>query len=102
MKKKENFMLKEEEQILKDTLAICLARLIRLHYTYYKNKKFDTFDQYCNGYTSFTILSEKEKLELYHTVDKIIEQEYNLFFAHYELDKPIYLVDISGKDDIEC
>lgn len=34
MKKKENFMLKEEEQILKDTLAICLARLIRLHYKY--------------------------------------------------------------------
>ena len=63
MKRKENFMLKEEEQILKDTLAICLARLIRLHYKYYKNKKFDTFEQYCNGYTSFTILSEKEKLE---------------------------------------
>lgn len=60
MKKKEKLMLKEEDQILKDTLAICLAKLIGLHYKYYKNKKFDTFDQYCDSYTCFTILSEKE------------------------------------------
>ena len=102
MKKIEKLMLKEEDQILKETLAICLAKLIGLHYKYYKNKKFDTFDQYCDSYTCFTILSEKEKVELYHTVDKIMEQEYNLFFAHYELGKPIYLVDVSGKDDFVC
>ena len=82
MKKKENFMLKEEEQILKDTLAIYLARLIRLHYKYYKNKKFDTFDQYCNSYTSFIILSEKEKLELYRIVDKIDRKSTRLNSSH--------------------
>lgn len=101
MKKREKFIL-EEEQVLKDTLALCLAKLIRLHYKYYKNKEFNTFKQYCNSYTYFDILSEDEILKLYHVVNGIMEQEYNLFFAHYELDKPIYLMKNSERNDIKC
>lgn len=98
MRKREQFIL-EENQVLKEELTRTLARLIVLHYKYYKNNEADTFEQYCNSFNSIIILTDEEQVELYHNVDSIIERENNLFFAHYELDKPIHLVDVSGKDE---
>ena len=91
--------LEDSTELLKEQLAELLAAQIYLYYTYYKNKKFESFEQYCNSYNAFFLFNKKETLELYHKVDSIIEEKYNLFFAHYELDEPIYLVDISGKEE---
>lgn len=98
MKKYDSY-LNDANELLKEHLAELLAAEIHLYYTYYENKKFESFEQYCNSYNSFFILNKKEKLELYHKVDSIMEEKYDLFFAHYELEKPIYLVDVSGKDE---
>ena len=37
--------------------------------------------------------------EIYKNVDSILEEKYDLFFAHNEKDQPIYLVDISGREE---
>lgn len=100
MRKRERF-IQEENRVLKEELAHMFARLIVLHYKYYKNNEADTFEQYCNSFNSVIILTDQEQIEIYHKVDSIIEKENNLFFAHYELNKTIYLVDVSGKDEYD-
>ena len=47
----------------------------------------------------FINYSEKEQEEIYKNVDSILEEKYDLFFAHNEKDEPIYLVDISGREE---
>lgn len=87
--------------MLKVELAHMFTRLIVLHYKYYKNNEADTFEQYCNSFNSVIILTDEEQIEIYHKVDSIIEKENNLFFAHYELNKSIYLVDVSENDEYD-
>ena len=47
MRKRKQF-IQEENQVLKEELAHILAKLIVLHYKYYKNNEADTFEQYHN------------------------------------------------------
>lgn len=89
-------LLHEEEQLQKSYLISFLADLIRLYYKYNKNEKFDTFEQYLNGYKSFYLAeSKEEQIEIYKEVDNVIMSRYELFFAHYELTEPIHCVDVS-------
>ncbi len=92
-------ILKEEERVQKSYLISYLADMIRIHYKYLKNKDFDTFNQYlnsCNGIIS--IKSIEERIMIYREVDDVIMRKYKLFFAHYELEEPIYLVSVVGKE----
>ena len=68
--------LEDSTELLKEQLAELLAEQIHLYYTYYENKKFDTFEQYCNSYNAFFLFDKKEILELYHKVDTIMEAKY--------------------------
>ena len=89
-------LLHEEEELQKRYLISFLADVIRLHYKYYKNEKFDTFEQYLNGYKSFYLAERKEEqIAIYKEVDDVMMIRYELFFAHYELTEPIHCVDIS-------
>ena len=70
--RKRKKLLQEESKLLRSYFINLLADLIRLHYKYYKNEKFDTFEQYLNGYKT-----------------------YELFFAHYELTEPIHCISVA-------
>lgn len=93
---------KEEEQSHKKFLAYIIADMIYIHYKHYKNEKFESYDQVYHSSMQFIHYSEKEQEEIYKNVDSILEEKYDLFFAHNEKDEPIYLVDISGKEDEVC
>lgn len=95
MSKREK-LLYEEEQLQKSYLISFLADAIKLHYKYFNNNKFDTFEQYLNGYKSFYLAeSKEEQIEIYKEVDNVMMSRYELFFAHYELTEPIHCVDVS-------
>lgn len=100
MRKYEKYML-ESSELMKKYLIELLAAEINLYYKYYKNKNFESFEQYCNSFNSSFEFTENEMLDIYHKVDTIMQEKYELFFAHYELENPIYLVDISGKEESE-
>lgn len=92
-------LLKEEEMLHKSYFINLLADLIRLHYKYYKNEKFDTFEQYLNGYKAlYLVNSKEEKVKLYREIDDILLNKYKLFCAHYELEEPIHLISIEEKE----
>ena len=86
-------LMKEEERVQKKYLIIYLSIVIDLHYKYFKNEEFDTFQQYFNS-ISVIKYSKKEKEEIFRKVDSLLEKRYGLFFAHYDWNKLIYLVDI--------
>ena len=89
-------LLHEEEQLQKSYLISFLADMIRLHYKYFKNNKFDTFEQYLNGYKSFYLAeSKEEQIEIYKEVDNVMMSRYELFCAHFELTEPIYCISIA-------
>lgn len=87
--------MQEEESILKTYLIKILAEVIALHYKYYKNEDFETFEEYLNSYKSFLLVeSKEEKVKLYREVDDILLNEHSLFFAHYILDKSIFCISV--------
>ncbi len=89
-------LLQEESKLLRSYFINLLADLIRLHYKYYKNEKFDTFEQYLNGYkTLYLVESKEEKLKLYREIDDVLLNKYELFFAHYELTEPIHCISVA-------
>ena len=93
--KREELLL-EEDKLQRTYLIRLLADLIRLHYKYYKNEEFDTFEQYLNGYnTLYLTESKEEKVKLYREIDDVLLNKYELFFAHYILDKPIHLISVA-------
>lgn len=96
--------MKEEERIQRKYLVMYLSIIIDLHYKHYKNEEFDTFKQYMNGGLGNIKYSKEETEAIFREVDKLLERRYGLFFAHYDLNKPIYLVDVSNKEkeSIEC
>ena len=88
-------LIQEEEKIHRVYLTKLLADVIGLHYKYFKNKEFDTFEQYLNGYKSFLLVeSRKEQIKLYREVDDLLLNNHSLFFAHYMVDKPIFCVSV--------
>ena len=94
MNKREE-LLREEDKLQRSYLISLLANLIRLHYKYYKNEEFDTFEQYLNGYkTLYLVESKEEKLKLYREIDDVLLNKYELFFAHYELNEPIHCISV--------
>lgn len=95
MNKREE-LLREEDKLQRSYLISLLANLIRLHYKYYKNEEFDTFEQYLNGYkTLYLVESKEEKLKLYREIDDVLLNKYELFFAHYELTEPIHCISVA-------
>lgn len=89
-------LLQEESKLLRSYFINLLADLIRLHYKYYKNEEFDTFEQYLNGYkTLYLVESKEEKLKLYREIDDVLLNKYELFFAHYELTEPIHCISVA-------
>ena len=94
-------LLQEESKLLRSYFINLLADLIKLHYKFYKNEKFDTFEQYLNGYKSlYLVESKEEKVKLYREIDDVLLNKYELFFAHYILDKAIYLISVE-KEELE-
>lgn len=95
MNKREE-LLREEDKLQRSYLISLLANLIRLHYKYYKNEEFDTFEQYLNGYKAlYLVESKEEKLKLYREIDDVLLNKYELFFAHYELTEPIHCISVA-------
>ncbi len=95
MNKREELLL-EEDKLMRAYLIQLLTDLIKLHYKYYKNEEFDTFEQYLNGYkTLYLVESKEEKLKLYREIDDVLLNKYELLCAHYILDKPVYLVSVA-------
>lgn len=92
----------EEEKVHKQLVTRFIAEMIYIHYKHYKNEKFESYNQVYHSSMQFIHYSEKEQEEIYKNVDSILEEKYDLFFAHNEKDEPIYLVDISGKEDDVC
>lgn len=89
-------LMQEEERIQKRYIVMYLSIVIDLHYKYYKNEKFETIQQYFNSVSTIKY-SDKEKQEIFREVDSLLEKRYDLFFAHHDWDKPIYLVDMSNR-----
>lgn len=95
MSKREK-LLQEEEKLQRSYLINYLADVISLHYKYFKNKKFDSFEQYLNGSKSFYLVDGKdEKIKLYKEIDDVLINRHELLCAHYILDKPVYLVSVA-------
>lgn len=89
-------LMKEEERVQKKYLIMYLSIVIDLHYKYYKNEEFETMQQYFNSVSTIKY-SDKEKEKIFREVDSLLEKRYGLFFAHYDWNKPIYLVDIANE-----
>lgn len=87
---------KEEDRVIEQYLIELLANLIFIHYKYFKNISFDTFNQYCNSYST-KIYNQKERIKLYDRVNEVLQKKYKLFFAHINLDDSIYLIDVSKR-----
>lgn len=95
MDKREELLL-EEYKLHRSYLIQLLTDLIKIHYKYYKNEEFDTFEQYLNGYkTLYLVESKEEKLKLYREIDDVLLNKYELFFAHYELTEPIHCISVA-------
>ena len=88
--------MKEEERVQKKYIIMYLSIVIDLHYKHFKNEEFDTFEQYFNSISTIKYC-KKEKKEIFRKVDSMLEKRYGLFFAHYDWNKPIYLVDIANE-----
>ena len=95
-------MKAEEEISHKKFLAYLIADMIYIHYKHYKNSNFESYNQFYHSSMQFINYNKKEQEEIYQNVDSILEEKYDLFFANNEKDEPIYLVDISGKEDDVC
>ena len=91
--------MQEEEIIQRKYLVKYLSIIIDLHYKYFKNEKFDTFQQYINSGFGNIKYSREEVKAIFREVDSLLERKHGLFFAHYDLEKPIYLVDVLKKEE---
>lgn len=92
----------EEEKVHKQLVTRFIAEMIYIHYKYFKNENFETYEQMYNSSMQVINYDNESQDEIYKNVDSILEEKYDLFFAHNEKDEPIYLVDISGKEDDVC
>lgn len=88
----------EEEQSHRIFIANFIADMIYTHYKYLKNKDFETYEQMYNSSMQVINYDKDIQNEIYKKVDSILEEKYDLFFAHNDKSSPIYLVDISGKE----
>ena len=92
-------MKKEEELSHRMFLANFIADMIYIHFKHFKNEKFETYEQMYNSSMQFIQYDDEVQDEIYKHVDSILEEKYDLFFAHDDRSAPIYLVDISGKEN---
>lgn len=88
----------EEEKSHRIFIANFIADMIYIHYKYLKNEKFENYLQMYNSSMQFIQYDDEVQDEIYKHVDSILEEKYDLFFAHNDKLAPIYLVDISGKE----
>jgi len=91
-------MKNEEEQSHRLFIANFIADMIYIHYKYLKNENFETYEQMYNSSMQVINYDKEIQNEIYKHVDSILEEKYDLFFAHFDKSAPIYLVDISGKE----
>lgn len=89
----------EEEQSHRIFLANFIADMIYIHFKHFKNEKFETYEQMYNSSMQVIHYDNEVQDEIYKHVDSILEEKYDLFFAHNDKYAPIYLVDISGKEN---
>lgn len=54
-------LIKEEERVQKKYLIMYLSIVIVLHYKYFKNEEFDTFQKYFNSISLLNIVKKKKK-----------------------------------------
>ncbi|MGN1311949.1 MAG: hypothetical protein ACI4U4_02920 [Bacilli bacterium] len=95
---KRKMLIKEEERIQRKYLVMYLSVIINLHYKYYKNEKFETFQQYINSGVGNIKYSKEEVGDIFREVDSLLEKKYGLFFTHYDLYKLIYIADVLNKE----
>lgn len=75
----------------KELVALYLAKVISAHYKHCGNANFLTFNHYCN----LLLVNASKRQELYEDVDRVMLKKYQLFFAHLQLDTPIFIVDLT-------
>lgn len=92
---------KEIRLFHKKWIAEYLAKVIEIEHRIYGNENTNSYNAVYNGCTDVINYGNEEMEEIYDMVDKILEEKYQLIFAHKELDKPVYLVDLS-EDVSKC
>lgn len=96
---KRKILKKREEEYQRKYLVMYLSEIIKLHYKYFKNEKSKTIQQYINSGFCNKKYSKEEIEDIFREVDNMLEKKYGLFFAHYDLDKPIYIIDVINKEE---
>lgn len=84
----------------KRLLADYIAYQIMLDHIYYGNDKADSYSACYNSSWDQINYNNEEQEEIFRMVDDILEQQYGYIQAHYDKNLPIYLVDISGKEEM--
>ena len=88
MKKIEKINAREKE-VYKLLIATFIAKI---NYKYYKNKGIKTYNSiYISSFDTFNI-NDKDKQDIFNEAEVILEQQEKLIFAHYDADKPLYMV----------
>jgi hypothetical protein len=91
MKKIEKINAREKE-VYKLLIATFIAKRISINYKYYKNKGIKTYNSiYISSFDTFNI-NDKDKQDIFNEAEVILEQQEKLIFAHYDADKPLYMV----------
>ena len=86
---------KEIREFHKYWLAVYIARVIETINRTCGNENASSYNAVYNSCQDVINYTNEEKEEIYELVDNILEEKYMLLFAHKELDKPIYLVDLN-------
>lgn len=84
----------EEEKMHQLFITKIIAEMIYIHYKYYKNNEFESYEQMYNSSMQKINYSAEEQEKIYKNVDSLLEKEHNLFFAHNNKSEPIFLVDL--------
>lgn len=96
---KRKILMKKEQECQRKCLIIYLSKIIKLHFKYFENEEFETFQQYINSGICNKKYSKEGKEAIFREVDNILEKKYGLFFAHYDLDKPVYIIDVTNNEE---
>lgn len=86
---------KEIKLFHKYWLAVYISRVIETEHRIYGNEKASSYNAVYNSCLDVINYNYEEKKEIYDLVDDILEEKYRLLFAHNNLDKPVYLVDLN-------
>ncbi len=84
----------EEKEVYKKLVSAFIAKRIAINYKYYKNQGIETYNTIYNSSFDTFPLDEKDKQEIFNEAEKILEQDELLIFAHYDNDKPLYVISI--------